>query len=109
MFIWTQTGEKLIKTEDIKIICMEDETKQARELHPAMQGEVHALRAYYSVDDRKNSVLLASYDDAETTKEQFAQLVSAIVIGAVVFSFCEDTLLSNDGKVEPEEVIDLEP
>ena len=88
---------------------MEDGTKQARELHPATQGEVYVLRAYYSVDDRKNSVILATYSDAETTREQFAQMIRAIGEGAVVFSFCEDVLLSDDGKGEPEEVIDLEP
>lgn len=109
MFIWTKSGEKLINTKDIKIICMEDGTKQARELHPATQGEIYVLRAYYSLDDKKNSVILATYNNAETAREQFAQMICAIGEGAVVFSFCEDTSLSDGGKVEPEEVIDLEP
>lgn len=109
MFIWTQIGEKLIKTEDIKIISMEEGIKQAREPHSVTQGVVYILRAYYSVDDKRNSVILATYNDAETTREQFVQMIRAIGEGAVVFSFCEDILLADDGKVEPEEVIDLEP
>lgn len=109
MFIWTRTGEKLVKTDDIKVISMEDMTKQALELHPATQGEVYALRAYYTVDDRKNSIILASYSDIETASEGFAQLIRAIGNGAVVFSFCENISLSDDEKAPPEEVIGLEP
>lgn len=109
MFIWTKTGSNLVKTDDIQVISMEDGTKEARELHPATQGEVYVLRAYYSVDDKKNSIVLATYDDHATTIERFAQLIQALGNGAVVFSFCESDLLSDDGKADPEEVLELEP
>lgn len=108
MFIWTKSGSKLVKTEDIKIICLEDETKLAQELHPATQGEVYVLRAYYAVDERKNSIVLASYDNIDVTREMFSQLICAIGQDAAVFSLCEDQLFSDDGKSEPEEVLELE-
>lgn len=109
MFIWTKNGNKLVKTEDIKIICMEDETKIARELHPATRGELYVLRAYYEFDNRKNSVVLASYESIDIAKERFSQLIYAIGQNATVFSFCEEELLSDDGKSELEEVLEMEP
>lgn len=109
MFIWTMNGSKLVKTDDIKIIYLEDETKLVRELHPATQGEVYVLRAYYEVVDRKNSIVLASYDNFDVARARFSELICAIGQGAAVFSLCEDQMLSDDGKSEPEEVIEMEP
>lgn len=109
MFIWVKTGETLVKTDDIQVISLEDGTKQARELPPVAQGEVYVLRACYSVDDRKNSIILASYNNIETARERFSQLIRAIGKGAIVFSFCEDISLADDDQETPEEVIDLEP
>lgn len=109
MFIWTKNGNKLVKTEDIKVIYLEDETKLARELNPATRGELYAIRAYYEFDNRKNSIVLASYENIDIAKERFSQLIYAIGQGATVFSFCEEELLSDDGKSEPEEVLEMEP
>lgn len=109
MFIWTKNGNKLVKTEDIKTISLEEET--GRELHHVTQAEVYILRAYFTVDDRKNSVILASYNDTETAREQFSGLICAIGQGAKVFSLCWDPLLAGvgNGKSEPEEVLEMEP
>lgn len=109
MFIWNKNGNKLVKTEDIKTISLEDESKQEERLDPVTQGEVYILRAYYTVDERKDSVILASYDSIEIARKQFAGLICAIGQGANVFSLCGDSLLSEDEKFEPEKVLEMEP
>lgn len=107
MFIWNKTGTRLLKTEDILEIRLADETSLMREQHPATNVNVFVLRAYYKLNDEKESKVLATYESFEEAQNYFSLLIQALGQGVPVFSFFDGSASLTDGKDEPEESIGL--
>lgn len=87
MYILNKNGSNLFKTEDFVEIAMLNETEELRKSHPAIRGKYFVVRAYQELNNRRSSVILASYDEETEAKDSYFAMIEAIGNNAELFSF----------------------
>lgn len=107
MFVIAKNGHSAYQLDKVTAAKLEDNTKDFKEKHPEIPGNLYSIRLYYNPGNLNVYTTLATYGDYETAFSEYVSFLAAIVADRPVYDF--SGMIFRPEEPDMEEELDLEP